>query len=395
MDIVIVAQYMRDLNCLNEANSRFWFLARLLTMNGHTVEIVTSDFFHEKKAHFVNVVYPNEIKITLCHEPGYKKNICLKRVVSHKKLSNEIKKYLNCRKKPDIIYVAVPSLSVSEACLEYCNQNRIPFVVDIQDLWPEAFKMVLKMPIINDLIFLPMMCRANRIYRKANGIVAVSESYLNRASSKGNSRQKKCVAYLGTESKVFSQELRNKSSKNKPFIIGYVGRLSESYDLITAIDAISKINSEIKLLVMGDGPLKSKFELYAKRKGVHAEFLGNLPYSEMIKHLVKCDIAINPIKQGSAGSIINKVADYAMAGLPVINSQESKEYRELLRRYGAGINCKCGSSSEMAKAIEWLIDHPDERLLMSQKSFRLGIEHFDREKSYKNIIELIESVVND
>jgi len=51
----------------------------------------------------------------------------------------------------------------------------------------------------------------------------------------------------------------------------------------------------------------------------------------MVGLLCACQIAINPIKSKSAGSIINKVGDYAAAGLPVINSQENEEYRRLIK----------------------------------------------------------------
>ena len=52
MDIVIVAQYMRNIEDLEQSNSRFWYIAKLLKKNGHQIEIVTSDFHHEKKRHF-------------------------------------------------------------------------------------------------------------------------------------------------------------------------------------------------------------------------------------------------------------------------------------------------------------------------------------------------------
>ena len=77
---------------------------------------------------------------------------------------------------------------------------------------------------------------------------------------------------------------------------------------------------------MGDGPLKSKFELYAKSSGINVDFKGKLEYSQMAKYLNKSDICVNPIVKGSAGSIINKVGDYAAAGIPVVNTQDSLEY---------------------------------------------------------------------
>ena len=52
-----------------------------------------------------------------------------------------------------MIYCAVPSLTGPYLISRYCKKNKIKFIIDIQDLWPEAFKMVFDVPIIKDIIF--------------------------------------------------------------------------------------------------------------------------------------------------------------------------------------------------------------------------------------------------
>lgn len=69
--------------------------------------------------------------------------------------------------------------------------------------------------------------------------------------------------------------------------------------------------------------------------------------------LCACDIAVNPIKAKSAGSIINKVADYAAAGLPVINTQECEEYRNLVENYKIGFNCENNNANDLAEKLRY------------------------------------------
>ena len=109
----------------------------------------------------------------------------------------------------------------------------------------------------------------------------------------------------------------------------------------------------------------------------------------MAERLKQCDIAVNPIRSGSAGSIINKVGDYAMAGLPVVNTQECPEYRNLLEQYCAGINCKCEDSDEISAAILKLSDDSELRTEMAKNSRKLGLEMFDRRNSYRKITDVI------
>lgn len=143
---------------------------------------------------------------------------------------------------------------------------------------------------------------------------------------------------------------------------------------------------------MREGPLKSKFEEKVKKLRINVEFTGRLPYSEMVRRMTECDIAVNPIMHGAAQSIINKVGDYAMAGLPVISTQECMEYRDLLDQYNAGINCDNGDINQLANAIRKLCDNPQLRLELGNNNRRLAEERFDRERSYTPILELLEKI---
>lgn len=390
MDIVIVAQYLRDIEDFEGNNSRFVYLAKMLTSKyDNKVEIITSDFNHMNKKHFLKVGELPGIKVTALHESGYPRNICLKRFVSHKELSKNVEKYLIRRAKPDVIYCAVPSLDVADVVATYCRKNDVRFIADIQDLWPEAFEMVFHVPLLSGLIFKPLQKQANRIYKTADDVIAVSKTYAERAMCVNKKCKLPIVVYLGTEKESFDRYADNLKKKDIGITIGYVGSMSASYDLISVINAIAniKINVPIKLLAMGDGSLKNSFIKHAKNAGINAEFTGKLPYSQMVKRLLTCDIAVNPIRRGSAGSIINKVGDYAMAGLPVINTQESEEYRNLLVQYKAGINCECENSMEIANAIKKLITDYTLRKKMSENSRKLGEECFDRKKTYYKLVE--------
>jgi glycosyltransferase involved in cell wall biosynthesis len=144
---------------------------------------------------------------------------------------------------------------------------------------------------------------------------------------------------------------------------------------------------------MGDGILKSHFQRVAKDNGVNVEFTGLLEYGRMMKTLMHCDIAVNPIVGKSVSSIINKVADYAAASMPVINTQNSKEYRELLERYNVGINVQNGNILMFADAIKTLYENESLRRTMSKNAKMMFDELFDRQKCYPRLIDEIERLL--
>jgi hypothetical protein len=396
MDIVIVAQYLRDLESFDGNNSRFLYIAKMLAKsNKNNIEIITSDFSHARKTNFNKIDKIDGIKFTVCHETGYERNVSLKRFISHKELAINIKKYLKDRKKPDVIYLAVPSLSVGKICTKFCDKNDIKLIIDIQDLWPEAFKMVFNIPIISNLIFFPMKKQADYIYSRADEIVAVSETYCNRALKVNKKTKKGLSVFLGTDLKYFDECKKNNKIEFDDDVIriAYIGTLGHSYNIKFVIDAISILNKKginnIKFIVMGDGPLKQEFEEYAKERNINCEFTGKLKYENMIGLLCSCDIAVNPIKAKSAGSIINKVGDYAAAGLPVINSQESKEYRYLIDENQIGINVENDDSNSMSSAIELMCSDYKKRKEYGNNNRKLAEKKFDRQNTYSKIINVI------
>lgn len=397
MDIVIVSQYLRNIEYFESNNSRFVYLAKLFAKSDeNNVEIITSDFNHIKKEKFNKVGELTGIKITACHEPGYPKNVCLKRFNSHKKLSKNIKEYLEKRRKPDIIYCAIPSLAVGKIVAQYAEKNGVRFVIDIQDLWPEAFKMVFKIPLLSNAIFYPMKRQANYIYKCADDIIAVSETYCNRALKVNKKVKKGLSVFLGTDLNYFDEckEKNNVEFNDNIIRIVYIGTLGHSYDILLIMKAIKILNNQgiknIKFIVMGDGPLKDDFEKFAKEKHINCEFTGRLEYEKMVGLLCSCDIAVNPIKKGSAGSIINKVGDYAMAGIAVVNTQASLEYKEIVEKYKIGYNSSDNDLSDLVVKMKRLIKNKKLRDEMGRNNRNLAEEKFDRKKTYNQIVKIIE-----
>ena len=394
-DIVIISHFCYDFSVSD--NGRFMYLAKHLSKE-HNVEIITSSFCHasKKKRESLTVTWP--FKITFLDEYGYKKNVSMKRFVSHYIWGKNVEKYLKVRKKPDVVYCAIPSLTGPLAAAKYCESNDIKFIIDIQDLWPEAFHMVFCIPIISNVIFSPFQIIVNQIYRKADEICAVSESYVKRALSVNKKTKKGHTVFLGTNLITFDYY-----ASNEPFIckrsgelwIGYCGSLSTSYDIASVIDALDILNRKKitpKFIVMGDGVKKDEFQNYALIKNVDALFTGNLPYDQMCALLCECDIVVNPIVKRSAASIINKHGDYAASGRPVINTQDSVEYRALVEGYEMGFNCQNGNAEDIAEKILLLLNDENLRKIMGKNARRCAEEKFNRQNSY---LELIETITTD
>ena len=388
MDVLMIAQYFGNIEALDDSNNRFVYLAKMLTEQ-HTVEVLTTSFLHGKKQQAKNVPSTyHGVTITALSEPGYKKNVCLKRFYSHRVLAARMQKFLSKRKTPDVIYCTVPSLDCAYVAAKYAKKNHIPFIVDVQDLWPEAFKMVFKVPVIKDVVFYPMEKKADYIYAAAQHIIGVSQTYCKRAK-RANVKAGETTVFLGTNLETFDNNAQTYAVKrsDQNLVLGYCGTLGHSYDLKCVFDGMQIVKSkgynDVELWVMGRGPHEKSLQEYALKNDLNVRFMGWLPYHQMCGVLASCDVCINPISRGAAQSIINKHADYAASGLPVISTQENEEYRSLITKYHCGINCRCADPHSIADAILYMAEHKDDRLQMGRNARQMAEALFDRKNTYK------------
>ena len=120
---------------------------------------------------------------------------------------------------------------------------------------------------------------------------------------------------------------------------------------------------------MGDGPQENEFKEYAVRKKVNVNFFGRVKYE--------------------VASIINKHADYAASGLPVLNTQNSLEYIKLIKNYRMGFTSRSGDSDALAKHIQKLIVNNELRRKMGENARKCANECFDRRYTYNKLVEII------
>ncbi len=149
--------------------TRFRFLSELLAREGFAVDLITSSFQHWEKAQrdcskacYQDLPY----RVVFIDEPGYTKNLDLGRILSHRVAAKNLRAHFERTAGTyDLIYAEIPPNDVARACAEAANALHIPFVADINDLWPEAMRMVVDVPVVSDLAFFPFARDAKRVYQ--------------------------------------------------------------------------------------------------------------------------------------------------------------------------------------------------------------------------------------
>ncbi len=384
---------------------RSMYLFDMMTSKRYDVSLLTSDFNHYNKRKRdikdFRKKYPNYRKIYFVSMPKYKKNVSLQRYYSEKvwsrKASNWLKSHV-C--EFDVVYANMPDIPTIPLLAKICDQHEIKLIIDIRDLRPESFRVVVKNEFLYKLIFNKMKKDANKAYSCADELVAVSEEYLARGLQV-NKRSKNAIAvYIGAPLSKFYDGVRKYSDQiikpeNEVWLI-YVGTLGSSYDIKTLIYAskrVHSINSKVKLKIIGQGPEEMELKKYSNKiKAENIEFLGFMDYGMMAAYLSKSDMTVNAIKKNGSQSIINKIADYFASGKPILNGCLSREMVSLVENYQVGINYSPENPKSLIDSILFLINHPKLCELFGANALNLSKLKFDRENSYLRILTLIDNI---
>ena len=386
--------------------TRFFFLAEFLARNGYKVDLFTSSFQHwEKKQRNIQEImresYPFYLRFI--YEPGYKKNVDPGRIWSHRIAAKNLRKMLKEDGDYDLIYCEIPPNDVALAAAEYAHEHEIPFVADVNDLWPEAMRMVLDIPVVSDVLFYPLLRDAEKVYKLCSGVVGTSDEYADRPFKKCRRNIPKVTVYVGNELAVFDKGIADHQNEiqkaPEEFWVTYAGTIGTSYDIRTMILAADLLKqqgySDIHIKILGGGPLQEELEQLSRELSGNVEFVGYTPYDKMAAYLKKSDVLVNSFVKKAPQSIVTKIGDYLAAGKPMINTCSSPEFRKKVSDDGFGVNIEAEDPAILADAILDLYHNPEKCKTMGLHARKIAEEQFDRPHSYEAIVNLMEKLMQE
>jgi glycosyltransferase involved in cell wall biosynthesis len=333
--------------------NRFSYLAKHFAATGYRTTFVTSTFSHFEKSFRAAPAtdHPN-LEVVLIEEPGYSAHVGLRRVRSIRQFRKNFRDRFASFDGYDVVYSAYPTIGHNIDILDRIDRTRTSLIVDIQDVWPESFSSVV--PAIRNVPprLLPLGRSADRVYSGADGLIAVSETYLARGTEV-NRRCRSMVAYLGSEF-AMANTLPPRLDMVR---LCYIGTLSHSYDIATVVTAVDRLvagGRNIEFNVFGAGPDLARLSSLAHRG---TRFHGAVPYRALEERLREQHVAVNPICGNAGQTITNKLCDYLALGCPILNSQRGWEVEGVLAGIGHR-NYQAGSVESAMAAIVALAEDP-------------------------------------
>ncbi len=197
-----------------------------------------------------------------------------------------------------------------------------------------------------------------------------------------------------TSSETFKREPRERI-----IYLGVMARIRGLVEVVEAFALVTKKHPQWQLDLVGSSrPPSFEQELrdLAKRLGVEAnvQFVAWVPYEE--KERLSCQASLGIITflpyANNLSCLPNKLFDCMVAGLPVIASNFPL-YEEVVRPSHCGLLVDPTQPPEIARAMEYLIEHPQEAQQMGENGRRAVRDRYNWETESRKLLDIYEAVL--
>lgn len=380
---------------------RTTLIANAFTAKGHQVVTWVSNIQHrskEKRAETWKDVDVNpDYLIKIVPSTPYSGHISFARIKYERNYARNLRtEALKMSERPDLIILAEPALFISAIIMDVVKQKKCKLLVDVIDLWPELFAILLpkRLAFIDKILFSPLYYRRRQLLKKADGIIAVSKDYLKLAT-KVNPNVPNDVVYWGLEveevkkltTTIFESPTLQQLVKNENDIwVVYAGTLGPNYDIKTIVASahlLAKTAPFIKIIVAGDGPLKDLIE--------HPlVYVGSLTSADVSLLYTKCDLALSSYVAESTVSMPIKAYDYLASGLPLVNSL-GRDLGQFVVTNEVGLPYVAEDANSMCEAIKILASDKNLRIQMRNNALALA-DNFDAKVQYQKVVKVAEQI---
>jgi glycosyltransferase involved in cell wall biosynthesis len=283
----------------------------------------------------------------------------------------------------DLVWGTSPPIFQGPSAWAIARLKRIPFVLEVRDLWP-AFAVQV------GILRQPLLIRASewleRFLYRGSQLVIVNSPGFTQHVERGGARRVEIVpngADLDMfESSEGGEEFRRQHGLEGKYVLLYAGAHGMSNDLNVLLEAASLLQDcpKVAIVLLGDGKDKPSLQDRSEKLGlVNVFFIAPVPKSEMPAALAAADACIAILKPIPLYATVypNKVFDYMAAGKPVILAI-SGVIKEVIEEAGAGIPVAPGDPAAISQAVRALAGDPEQGKIMGLKGRQYIKEHFDR-----------------
>lgn len=307
----------------------------------------------------------------------------------------------------DVVLASSTPLTIALPGVWAALRRRIPFVLEVRDLWPEV---PIAMGALRDPVSIAAASWLERFaYRHASRVIALSPGMRDGVVAAGYAADRVTVIPNASDIDLFDippdrgVTLRRETAwlGDRPLVAytGTLGPLNGVRYLVRVAAAALQLDPDVRFVAIGEGKEEPLVREEAERLGVlnrNFFLLPIQPKAAIPVWLSATDLAVSTVidRQALWANSANKVFDAFAAGRPVAVNHEGW-LADLLRESGAGLVLPARDPAAGAAAVVRAVRDPQWRARSREAARRLAHERFDRDLLARQFANVLAAAVGD
>jgi len=306
--------------------------------------------------------------------------------------------------KPDVIIITSPSIFVGISAIILSKIKRVPFILEIRDLWPES---AVATGVLNNKVLLNILYWLEyKLYKNSKQIIVLTPAFKENIENRFPEFIGKIdiitngADFTLMNSKDKAKGIRERYKLNDKKVFAYFGAHGVANDLMQIIEVAHRMRDDkhIYFLLIGDGMQKAMLKKKAEEYHLNnLEFIDSVAKNEVVDYINAVDICMAILKKTDTFKTVypNKVFDYMSCKKPVLVTIDGIT-RELIEKADCGLYSEPENIDNFENCIKQYSDMNSEQLAqLGNNGFKFVKENFDREKLAEKYIKVIKKIAND
>jgi glycosyltransferase involved in cell wall biosynthesis len=287
----------------------------------------------------------------------------------------------------DIVVSTSPQFFCGLAGYFVSRIKRVPWVLEIRDLWPESILAVGAMRNSRWIRLLEWL--ESFAYRKADHIVSLTDSFKTHIVKHGASAERVSIIKNGVDLDFYNPDQKASALAKElrvegKFVAAYVGTHGMAHGLDTVLEAAEALqeSDNIAILLVGDGAERERLVALRDAKGLkNVVMLGQQPKDRMPAIWALTDASLVVLRDQEVFRTVlpSKLFESMAMRRPVVLGVRG-ESQQLIKDAGAGICIEPENATELAEVITRLAYNRELRATMGAAGRRYVEKYFDRKE---------------
>ncbi len=301
--------------------------------------------------------------------------------------------------KADVVLSTSPQFFNGLAGYCVSKMRRIPWVLEVRDLWPES---IVAVGAIKNPAIIKMLEWIERFaYRKADRIVPVTDSFKTCMLNKGIEANKICVVKNGVDLAQYrpvdgAPGLAEELGLKGKFVVSYFGTHGMAHHLETILEAARRLSASpnIVFLMVGDGAERQALLRMRDAMGLNnVMMLDQQPKHRMPEFWAISDVSLVLLKKSELFKTVipSKIFESLAMAKPIVLGVEG-ESAELLKTAQAGLCVEPENVEQLVARVMELSHDMELRQQLGRNGRRFVMEQFDRMVLARKLFSVIEMV---